>query len=451
MRAVTAGEILEEMEVLETFRRRSCNVARPDLRELVHRIRLPTTRGSADALRPPRRRARTGVTIARPIVCLVGGPDVDAKLDLLRLLSRDFDVCAAGTDAHLAASFAKAGFRYRHYRMSRLVNPALDAYTMWRLVRIFRAERPTIVHTFDTKPGVWGRLAAKLAGVPVVVGTLNGLGSLYADPNWKGRLIRLVYQPLQTLACHWADLTVFENADDVREFEGRGVVPRGRAAIISYSGVHTDVFAPPRAHDIARARRSELGLSGTGIVVVMISRIIRSKGVLEFAAAARAVRRVEPGINFLLVGPAVTDSLDALTAEELRELRGNVTWVGPRRDVKDILGLADIFVLPSFYREGVPRVLVEAASMALPLIATDIPGSKDVVEDGVNGLLVPPKDPAAIADAVLRLARAPELRVRFGERSRELAVSRFDLSIVAERTRSLYQALLQGKGRAEAV
>ena len=374
---------------------------------------------------------------------------MDARLDLMRLLARDFDVCAVGTDAGLGASFAEAGFRYRHYPMSRLVNPPLDAYTVWRLVRIFRADRPTIVHTFDTKPGVWGRFAARLAGVPIVVGTLPGLGSLYANPSWKGRLIRLVYQPLQRLACHWADLTVLQNADDAEELERRGVVPHDRVAIIAGSGVRTDLFALPRLDDGEVVRRAELGLTENGIVVVMISRIVRSKGVLDFADAARAVRQVDPGITFLLVGPADTGSLDALTAEELRKLSGDVTWVGPRGDVKDILALSDIFVYPSFYREGVPRVLVEAASMALPLIVADAPGSKDVVEDGVNGVLVPPKDPAAIADAVLRLIRAPELRARFGESSRELAVSQFDLSIVAERTRSLYQALLRDKGHPE--
>jgi glycosyltransferase involved in cell wall biosynthesis len=387
---------------------------------------------------------------AKPVVCFVGGPDVDARLDLMGLLSRDFDVRAVGTDVRLAASFAEAGFRYRHYRMSRLVNPVMDAHTVWRLVRIFRAERPTIVHTFDTKPGVWGRIAARLAGVPIVVGTLPGLGSLYAQPTWKGRLIRLVYEPLQGFACRRADLTMFQNADDAADFERRGVVPQGRAAIIPGSGVRTDVFVVPPSDDGRLALRGELGLPESGLVVAMVSRILRSKGVLDFAAAARAVRRVEPGINFLLVGPADTGSLDALTADELRELRTDVTWVGPRRDVKDILALSDVFVFPSFYREGIPRVLIEAASMALPLIAADGPGSRDVVEDGVNGLLVPPKDPAAIADAVLRLARAPGLQAQFGARSRELAVSRFDLSVVAEQTRSLYHRLLREKGHAEA-
>jgi glycosyltransferase involved in cell wall biosynthesis len=255
----------------------------------------------------------------------------------------------------------------------------------------------------------------------------------------------VVYEPLQKLACRWADATVFQNADDARELERRGVVRDGRTIVIPGSGVRTDVFESHRGRAPTLDLRADLGLDGSRMLVAMISRIVRSKGVLDFAAAARRVRRIEPGIRFLLVGPADSESLDALTAEELSELHGSVTWVGARKDVKQILALADVFVFPSFYREGVPRVLLEAASMGLPLVAADGPGSNDVVEDGVNGFLVPPKDAAAIADAVLRLARDPGVRARFGERSRERAVSRFDLSVVAERTRSLYESLLGEK------
>jgi glycosyltransferase involved in cell wall biosynthesis len=358
-------------------------------------------------------------------------------------LKRNFDVCAVGTEPGLAASFARNGLRYRSYRMSRKVSPVLDLYAVWQLVRIFREENPVVVHTFDTKPAVWARLAAKIAHVPVVIGTLPGLGSLYAKPNWRMRLVRLAYQPLQTLACRWADLTMFQNEEDAREFERRRVVPRARAVVISGSGVRTDVFAPTDPEAASR-RRAELGLQES-IVVVMISRILRSKGVLDFAAAGRAARLANPAVRFLLVGREDTESLDALTGAELAKVRDSVTWLGPRDDVKDILELADIFVFPSFYREGVPRVLLEAASMGLPLVAANVPGSRDVVEDGVNGFLVAPRDPDAITEAVLRLAGARELRRRFGESSRERAVSRFDLSVVAGRTESVYRDLLATK------
>jgi glycosyltransferase involved in cell wall biosynthesis len=374
-------------------------------------------------------------------VWLVGGPDVDARIDLMRSLSSDFEVCAAGTDPRLSASFAESKLRFRHYRMSRGVNPVLDAYGSWQLLRIFRAERPDVVHTFDTKPGVWGRLAARIAGVPVVIGTLPGLGSLYTPTGWKGTVVRFVYQPLQALASRAADRTVFQNTDDAHEFERRRVVPRGKAMVIPGSGVRTELFCPAVGAAEA-AYRAELGLREGGLVVLMVSRVLRSKGVLELARAAHAVRREDSAIQFLLAGPSDAESLDALTAAELQELRNAITWIGPRRDVKRLLALADVFVFPSFYREGVPRVLLEAASMALPLVAADVAGSRDVVEHGVNGFLVPPRDSPAIAEAVLRLAREPELRARLGAQSRRRAVAYFDLAVIAERTTSLYRELL---------
>jgi glycosyltransferase involved in cell wall biosynthesis len=358
-------------------------------------------------------------------------------------LGRDYDVCAVGTEPALEASFKARGFRYRTYAMTRGVDPLRDLYAAWQLVRIFRNESPSIVHTFDSKPGIWGRLAAKIAGVPVVIGTLPGLGSLYSAPGWKGRLVRLAYQPLQTLACRWADVTTFQNEDDAREFKRRRVVRSDRALVIPGSGVSTDVFAPADPGTVP-ALRTELGLDGR-LVAVMISRVIRSKGVLDFAAAARAVHAADPDIRFVLVGPDDRNSLDALTAAELEELRGAVSWLGPRDDVKELLGASDIFVFPSYYREGVPRALLEAASMGLPLVAADVPGSRDVVEDGLNGFLVQPHDSDAIADAVLRMAREPELRRRLGQRSRERAVTSYDLSVVADLIEGIYQKLLGSK------
>jgi glycosyltransferase involved in cell wall biosynthesis len=361
----------------------------------------------------------------------------------MKRLSSEFDVCAVGTEPALADSFAKNGLRYHSYRMSRRANPLTDVHAVGQLVRIFRAERPAIVHTFDTKPAVWGRLAAKLAGVPVVIGTLPGLGSLYTRTDLKAQLIRIVYQPLQTLVCRWADVTTFQNDDDAQEFVKRRVVSQTRVTVIPGSGIPTDVFMPLDPASAA-LRRAELGLDDE-IVVVMISRILRSKGVLDFAAAGRAASDANRRVRFLLVGQHDAESLDRLSPDELQRMRESVTWLGRRDDVKEILGAADIFVLPSFYREGIPRVLLEAASMRLPLVAADVPGSRDVVEDGVNGFLVEPRDPNAITDAVLRLADTPELRRRFGEKSRELAVRRFDLTVVAAQTASLYQRLLATK------
>jgi glycosyltransferase involved in cell wall biosynthesis len=377
----------------------------------------------------------------KPRVCLVGGPDIDKRLDLMAELASEYEFVGVGTNPNLAARFASCGFRYRSYRMSRGAAPSSDLLATLQLLLIFRSERPAIVHTFDTKPGVWGRVAARASGVPVVIGTLPGLGSLFSSPSRRGRVIRSIYQPLQRFASRLSTLTVFQNEDDAREFTRLGVVAADRITIVRGSGVRTDIFSPGEPG--ARARlRARLGFPKDRVVVLMISRILRSKGVLEFAAAARAVRGGHQGALFVLVGPHDPESLDALTPMELQDLRASVDWLGARDDVKELLEAADIFVFPSFYREGIPRVLLEAASMALPIVAMDVPGSREVIHEGKNGFLIQPGDGGAMSIAIGTLVTSPRLRMEFGQRSRALAVSQFDLGVVADATRSIYERAL---------
>ena len=385
---------------------------------------------------------------ALPKVLLVGGPDVDGRLELMRFLKDVFEFSALGSAPALHDRFLAEGFAYSTYRLSRGANPLADLLTLGELVPVFRRSRPEIVHTFDTKPGVWVRLAARLAGVPIVIGTLTGLGSLYAsNPTLKTRLIRLVYERLQTLACRFSDLTIFQNSDDTRRFIAAGVVSKEKTWIILGSGVSTELFSPARVSDTERAQlRRELGLQPEKNVVTMVSRVIRSKGVLEFMDAAQAIGARCSTVQFLLVGPHDSESVDRLTALELAQLKETVIWPGPRRDIPAVLAVSDVLVLPSAYSEGVPRVLLEGASMGLPIITTDSPGCNEVVEDAVNGFLVPVHDSAALAEAILRLTEQPELRRQFGRISRQRAVERFDLSVVAEQTGSVYRQLLARKG-----
>jgi glycosyltransferase involved in cell wall biosynthesis len=390
-------------------------------------------------------------TAARPRVVIVGGPDVDARIELMHRLDDAFDLNALGSLPALEAKFSAEGFKYGSYRLSRHVDPVGDLATLSQLVLAFRRLKPQIVHAFDTKPGVWACLAARLAGVPAVVGTVTGLGSLYGSADLPTRLARRAYEMLQALACRASDLTVFQNREDPRHFVAAGITAPGKALVIAGSGVRTDVFAPDLIPEQERARlRDELGILPGQAVVTMISRVMRSKGVPEFMAAARDVGTTHPQTRFLLVGPADEESMDRLSAAELAELRETVTWPGPRTDIPLVLAVSDVFVLPSAYREGIPRVLLEAASMGLPIVTTDTPGCNEAVEDGVNGLLVPVQDPAALARAVVRLIERPDLRHRLGQASRQRAVERFDLSVIAAQTRAMYRQLLARPARAAA-
>jgi glycosyltransferase involved in cell wall biosynthesis len=161
--------------------------------------------------------------------------------------------------------------------------------------------------------------------------------------------------------------------------------------------------------------------------------------VLEFARAARRVAESHPNVRFVLVGPDDTDSVDRLDEAELGELRTSLDWLGPRDDVRDLMAASDVFALPTWYREGIPRVLLEAASMELPLVASRMPGCEDAVRSGWNGTLVTPKDPESLADAIGALAADGDRRRLFGGRSREMAVSVFGLEVIAEATARSYR------------
>lgn len=382
-----------------------------------------------------------------PKVMLVGGPDVDARLELMDVLKDAFNLSVLGTEPTLQDKFSAKGFSYNTYSLSRSANPFSDLQTVSELGRIFGQSRPQIVHTFDTKQGVWARLAARLAGVPVIIATLPGLGSLYASNSLKTRSIRVVYQKLQTLACHLSDMTIFQNHDDAHEFIKNGFVSEQKANVILGSGVSTEHFSPARVSAIQRSQlKNELGYLPDSLVVTMVSRVIRSKGVLEFMDAAKEVGAKQSNVHFLLVGSSDEESIDRLTPMEISQLRQAVNWPGPRRDIPTVLAMSDIFVLPSFYREGIPRVLLEAASMGLPIVTTDTPGCNEVVKNGVNGFLVQVNDSAALAEAILCLVEQPELRQSFGSISRQRAVKYFDLAIVAEQISLVYRNLLVGKG-----
>ena len=384
---------------------------------------------------------------AKPSILIVGAYDLDGRIELMKELGGRFQMAAAGNVPHFRAAFEDAGFRYDHYPLSRRLNPAADVMTLAALVRLFRSRRPDVVHAFATKPSVFARLAARITGVPVVIGAIPGLGSLYTNNDVTTRTVRGCYETIQRLASYVSDLTIFQIKEDARQFLDAGVVSEDKAIVIPGSGVRTNLFDPARFSQSDRQRvRAELGIRADVTLIVMVSRLLRSKGLLQFAGAAETIRKRCPSVAFLLVGADDEESMDQLRREELSQVAQKVNWVGVRNDIPAVLAASDIFALPSYYREGIPRVLIEAASMGLPIVTTDSPGCNDVVVHGVNGLLVPPRDQDGLAHAILRLVEEPELRRRFGVASRQRAVDRFDLVSIAGQIGAIYADLLASKG-----
>lgn len=382
-------------------------------------------------------------TTPKPQVMLVGGPDVDARIDIMRRLTK-FQVSAVGSSSEIAAKFERANLAYYQYPLARHINPIVDIQSTACLVRLFRRMSPQIVHTYDTKPGIWARLAARCAGIPIVIGTLPGLGSLYSSNTLKIRAIRTIYQPLQKAGCHFSDVTIFQNHMDRDQFVEANLVEEKKATVILGSGVSTGFFDKSLVTERARKHtRAELGLQETDTVVTMIARVMVSKGVTEFGQAAKDIQTRYPDVKFLLVGGLDESSLDRLNDSQFMNLRQNVLWVGQKSNIREILAVSDICVLPSYVREGIPRVLLEAASMELPLVTTDSPGCNEIVKHGSNGYYVAPRDHRTLVDAIEKLLADPSLRVRFGKKSRRRAVEHFDLDHVVQQTENLYFQLIE--------
>jgi glycosyltransferase involved in cell wall biosynthesis len=375
-------------------------------------------------------------------VLFIGGPDVNTRIPLMQCLN-DFEIIALGSLKELKDEFAKAGFKFFLYTLDRGTNVFVDTYTIFSLMRLFRLLQPDIVHTFDTKPGVLGRIAAKLSGVPVIIGTLPGLGGLYTNNSLPTRVKRKIYQPLQTLACRISDLTIFQNRDDLLQFVDAKIARRENSQIILGSGVKTAFFDPDTiTNQQYQSIRDEFGVPTKGLLITMITRLIRSKGVKEFSNAAKLIKKKYPNVVFVLVGPRDRDSRDSLVDEELTFIKDHIFWAGVRSDIVSILAASDVLVLPSFYREGIPRVLLEAASMRLPIITTNSPGCREVVENGKNGYLIPARNVEALVDAIASLIKNRKLRESFGFESRKLAIARFDLSVIANQIENIYLDLL---------
>lgn len=333
------------------------------------------------------------------------------------------------------------GLRWEPLPMERRsLNPMRELALLWYLIRLIRREQPTLVHGFTIKCAVYGSLAARLAGVPVRVNAVAGMGYVFTSDQLKARVLRPVVRGLLRLALGGEQARlILQNSDDVALFTQAGLVDPEHIRLIRGSGVDCARFA-----DVPRAASNDGSLR-----VLLASRLLWDKGIEEFIGALRQLRDQGRPIDALLAGmpdpgnpAAVPESTIQGWVEE-----GLVTWLGHVDDMNRLLGSVHVVVLPS-YREGLPRTLVEAAACGLPLITTDVPGCREVVRDGVDGLLVPVKNSDALAAAIRRLQDQPEFAYHLGQAARRKARAEFDEGIVIRRTMEVYAELCQPVGAA---
>lgn len=296
------------------------------------------------------------------------------------------------------------------------MNPLADLAYGRALIRLFREQRPDILLAYTIKPVIWGMLAARAIGVRRKVALVTGLGYAFTEGAGDGlrrRLAEVAASTLYRLALPGADRVLFQNPDDRDLFLGRGLLrDRGQVAVVDGSGVDLDHYAPAPLPQEP--------------VFLMIARLLGAKGVREYAEAALALKRRHPDARFQIAG-WLDPGPDAIAETELRGwVEGGLEYLGRLDDVRPAVTAARVYVLPS-YREGTPRSVLEAMAMGRPIITTDAPGCRETVEDGVSGLLVPPRDASALERAMEHLLRDAAAAAAMGRRSLERARSRYDV------------------------
>ncbi|MBW2094701.1 MAG: glycosyltransferase family 4 protein [Deltaproteobacteria bacterium] len=308
------------------------------------------------------------------------------------------------------------------------INPAMDVKLLYALYRWYRKERPDIVHHFTIKPVIYGSIAAKFAGIPKIVNTITGLGYVFTanERKWLRSIAHFLYR----VALRGTHVTFFQNMEDQRYFLRNNLTHGHDTSVLPGSGVDCAHFRP--LSDNSKAPDG-------GPAFLMLTRLLKDKGVYEFVEAAKRVRQVYTSSRFLLLGRRDERNPSVVAEKDLErwQRKGIVEWLGEVEDVRPSIADADVVVLPS-YREGLPRSLLEAAAMGKPVITTDAVGCRDAVEHGRTGLMVPVKDSAALADAMKEMIKNPEMRSRMGREGRRKMELEFDEKIVLKKILEVY-------------
>jgi glycosyltransferase involved in cell wall biosynthesis len=316
----------------------------------------------------------------------------------------------------------------------RRLNPFAELWFALKLARLYRRLKPDLAHHVALKPIILGGIAARLAGVRHIVNAPVGLGFVFASDKLLARTLKpLVSLALRLTLSPPGARVIFENPDDLAALRDAGMVRAEAARLIRGAGVDMAEFAPaPEPPGPVR--------------VILVARMIRDKGVADFVAAARILHGQA---QFILVGAPDPGNPNSIPEAELRAWadQGLVCWLGPRRDIAALLRGAHIACQPSTYREGLPKSALEAMAAGKPLVTTDIPGCREAVVDDESGLLVPPRDPVSLAEALARLIHDPALRARLGAAARQRAEENFSDATICAQTLLVYEALTPNRSQ----
>jgi len=360
-------------------------------------------------------------------ICQLCAVDFTLKFFLLPLIdgmrSRNWNVIAVCSDGPFVSDLRQRGYEIDTIPIARSMNPAKAIYSIFALIKYFKRERFDIVHAHTPVAALIGRVAAKLAGVPLVIYTAHGFYFHDNMPAWKYKLFVF----LEKFGGYFTDLLFTQSAEDAESAVSENILPKSQVMVIG-NGVDVECFDPEKVGSGEKIR-AELGIPQEGFVVGLVGRQVREKGLVEFLKAATELADRFPQLWILLVGERLASDHASGVEKELAVARNvfgaRLVTSGLREDVPQLLSTMDLFCLPS-WREGMPRSIIEAMMLAKPVLATDIRGSREEVVAEETGLIVAPQSLKALAGAMERFLLNPEWGRLLGEAGRRRALSIYD-------------------------
>ena len=338
------------------------------------------------------------------------------------LVKSKYDVvaCAPAFDERTISELQFIGASYKEYSLhSTGLNILWDFISFCQILKILKIEKPNIIFLYTIKPVIYGSIAAKLADVKSIYSLISGLGSTFVVYDWKSRVLNNFIIIMYKISLTFNKKIFFQNSDDLNLFFNKKLIKKTEKAIlVNGSGVDLKFYHYE-------------GNYPSKISFLLISRMIREKGIYEFIEAAKILKKDWKNLHFDIVG-FFDDNVNKINTELLSEMndQGIINFHGSTTDVRPFIRNSSIYVLPSFYREGIPRSILEAMSMGRPIITTSLPGCKETVIQGENGFLVSPKSVSSLVEAMIFFIKNPEAIPRMGYKSRKIAEKKFNVHTV---------------------
>jgi N,N'-diacetylbacillosaminyl-diphospho-undecaprenol alpha-1,3-N-acetylgalactosaminyltransferase len=359
---------------------------------------------------------------------------------MIELINRGYEVYAICPKGEKFHEFEQYGIKAIAYKISRKsLNPFKELKTIRNVYKTIKPLKLDVLHNFTAKPNIYGSIAGHLAKVPKIYNSVTGMGSFYIQKTKKAKTIRNVMEKLYKEANKKVNGVVFQNSDDMKYFIKRRLLQKKQAILIKSSGINSSKFTKENvSKEQIAILKKELNLTNE-LIVLMVARAIWDKGIKEYYEAATMLQEKYSNIKFLYVGDTDEGNPSCANIEFLNTNR--VKWLGHRNDILELTALSDIYVLPS-YREGVPRTLLEAASMSKPIVTTNAIGCREVVEDGFNGFLIKKKNSKSLAQGIEKLILDDDLRVHMGRNGRIKVLKEFDINIIVQKYMDVYEKVI---------